>query len=568
MRFFYAVVLFIYFPFFGFGQSVGIPLNHDSYRILDRLEIKSGQLNTNYHSTMKPIDRLGATQFVQRIDTASDCELSDVDIDNIDFMYEENMEFSEKGRQKSRKPLFKIFYKHPAFLYHVDIPKFQMLVNPVVSLKFGYDTDKKGGGFKFENVRGAEIRGNVDNIFGFYAYITTKQAKYPGYATEKIDSNKAIPGAGYYKPFKSNGYDYFVGRGSVSLTPTEHISFQFGYDKNFIGDGYRSLFLSDWGNDYLFLKVNTRVWKLNYTNIFAELIAEYPRRQDTVLTKKYMAVHHLSIAPTRWLSLGIFESTVFSRPDVFELQYLNPVIFYRSIEQALGSPDNVVLGVNFKANFAKHFSLYGQFLLDELNFKEEFDFGETDNGFFYELTHPKRWWGTKFATQLGIKYIDAFGVDNLDIQFEGNMARPYTYQHYNKITTFTHYNQPLAHPLGANFTELITIINYQPLRELNLNLKYIHSIYGADSSGSNWGSNPTYVYTTREEEFGNYVQQGVKTKYNYAELAVSYQPWHGIYWDLNYVFRKVNSELDFNDRNTHFIQTGFRVNIPYKSMDY
>lgn len=98
-----------------------------------------------------------------------------------------------------------------------------------------------------------------------------------------------------------------------------------------------------------------------------------------------MAVHHLSIAPTRWLSLGIFESTVFSRPDVFELQYLNPVIFYRSIEQALGSPDNVVLGVNFKANFAKHFSLYGQFLLDELNFKEEFDFGETDNGFSTNL---------------------------------------------------------------------------------------------------------------------------------------------------------------------------------------
>lgn len=58
-------------------------------------------------------------------------------------MYEENMEFSEKGRQKTRKPLLKIFYKHPAYLFHVDIPKFQMLVNPVIAVKFGYDTDKK-----------------------------------------------------------------------------------------------------------------------------------------------------------------------------------------------------------------------------------------------------------------------------------------------------------------------------------------------------------------------------------------------------------------------------------------
>ncbi|MBX7224466.1 MAG: hypothetical protein K1X55_00415 [Chitinophagales bacterium] len=550
----------------SFGQSVGIPLNHDAYRMLDRLEIKSGQLNTSYHSTMKPIDRLGATRFTEKIDTATDCDLSEVDLENIDFLYEENMEFSAKGRQTTRKPLLKIFYKHPAYLFHVDIPKFQMMINPVIDLKFGYDTQSKG--FKFLNTRGAEIRGNVDNIFGYYAYITTKQAKYPEYVQQKIDSNKAIPGAGYYKPFKDGGYDYFVGRGYMTLTPTEHIGFTFGYDKNFIGDGYRSLFLSDWGNDYMFLKVNTRVWKINYTNIFAEVIREYPRRQDTILPKKYMAMHHFSIAPTRWLSLGIFESTVFSRPDVFELQYLNPLIFYRSIEQALGSPDNVFIGFNFKANFAKHFSLYGQLIFDELNFKEEFNFGETDKSFFYELTHPKRWWGTKFGTQLGLKYIDAFGVDNLDIQMEGNMVRPHTYQHYDIQTSYSHYNQSLAHPLGANFTELITIINYQPIRELNLNLKYIHSVQGLDSMGSNWGSNVLLDYTTRELEYGNYVQQGVETKTNYVEFLATYQPWHNVSIDFNYVFRKQNSEIDSRDQLTHFINTGFRINIPYKSMDY
>ena len=86
MRLFYTLILLIIGSNFGFSQSVGIVLNHDSYRILDRLEIKSGQLNTSYHSTMKPIDRLGATQFVQKIDTASDCDLSDDDIENTDFM--------------------------------------------------------------------------------------------------------------------------------------------------------------------------------------------------------------------------------------------------------------------------------------------------------------------------------------------------------------------------------------------------------------------------------------------------------------------------------------------------
>ena len=53
--------------------------------------------------------------------------------------------------------------------------------------------------------------------------------------------------------------------------PAKYLDFQFGYDKNFIGNGYRSLFLSDFGNSYLFLKINTRIWKFNYLNLFMEL---------------------------------------------------------------------------------------------------------------------------------------------------------------------------------------------------------------------------------------------------------------------------------------------------------
>jgi hypothetical protein len=48
-------------------------------------------------------------------------------------------------------------------------------------------------------------------------------------------------------------------------------------------------FLSDFGANYLFLKLNTNVWKFNYQNIFAELTKFYPRGGDGLLTKKYMA---------------------------------------------------------------------------------------------------------------------------------------------------------------------------------------------------------------------------------------------------------------------------------------
>ena len=71
-----------------------------------------------------------------------------------------------------------------------------------------------------------------------------------------------MPGVGFYKTFKQNGVDYFDARGYITFNAAKYIDFQFGYDKNFIGNGYRSMFLSDWGNSYLFLKINTRIWKL------------------------------------------------------------------------------------------------------------------------------------------------------------------------------------------------------------------------------------------------------------------------------------------------------------------
>lgn len=283
-----------------------------------------------------------------------------------------------------------------------------------------------------------------------------------------------------------------------------------------------------------------------------------------------MAIHHLTFNATRWLRLGIFESVVFARENTFELQYLNPIIFYRAVEQALGSPDNAFIGFDFRANFARHFSIYGQFLLDEMNFAKEFDFGNKDNGkgFFYELTHPQKWWATKFSSQLGMKYIDAFGIKNLDLQLEANMARPYTYAHYNLQTAYTHYNQPLAHPLGANFTELVSIINFQPIQKLTINAKYIHAKYGEDNDSTNYGKNIFANYGNREYEYGNYTGQGIQAKMNILELLISYMPFHNVNVDVNYVMRKVNSEDDARDRNTNYVNMAVRINIPYRTVDY
>jgi len=546
------------------AQGTYVPLNHDTYHILDRLEIKGGRLMNEFHTSNKPLDRAAVTQFVANLDTADSgtgTRFTMVDEANLNYLYLDNSDWSgELGDSIPKRTLLKVFYRNPAHLISVDVPKFKLYVDPALSFQLGMDTGDKG--LKYVNTRGVELRGQVDDFFGFYAYISENQAKYPDYVRQYINNGKGIPDAGYYKDFKTTGYDYFKARGYVTFSATKHVHFQFGYDKNFIGDGERSLFVSDFGNDYLFLKINTNVWKLNYQNVFAELIKEYPRKADTLLGKKYMAMHHLSVNATKWLNIGIFESVVFSRPNTFEFQYLNPLIFYRSIEQALGSPDNATLGLDFKTVFARHFSIYGQFLIDDLNFKEEF--GNNENKGFKKLTNSNKWWGTKVGAQFGIKYVDAFKVDNLDLQLEMNWVRPYVYGHKDLQTNWAHYNLPLAHPMGANLGEVIAIVRYQPMNKLTITAKHFRTRYGADNDTTNFGNDIFKSYNEIERTYGNNLGQGVNTKLNLFELLVTYQPWHNIYVDFNYVFRGLKSENPALNSREHFWNLAARMNIPYK----
>jgi ribosomal protein L21 len=158
-----------------------------------------------------------------------------------------------------------------------------------------------------------------------------------------VNDFRAVPGGGFYKVFKGDqsAYDYFDGRGYVTFNATKYIDFQLGYDKNFIGNGYRSLFLSDWGNSYLFAKINTRIWKFNYQNLFMELMPQFTKNGDTLLTRKYAAMHHLSMNVNPWLNVGLFEGVIFGRKDHFDFQYLNPIIFYRHIEGSVGDKINI-----------------------------------------------------------------------------------------------------------------------------------------------------------------------------------------------------------------------------------
>jgi hypothetical protein len=177
-------------------------------------------------------------------------------------------------------------------------------------------------------------------------------------------------------------------------------------------------------------------------------------------------------------------------------------------------------------------------------------------------------WVNKFGMQLGGKYINAFGVKNLDVQIEMNRVRPFTYSHNDTINNYTHYNQPLAHPLGANFMECIGIVRYQPFPKWVMNARVMYYYKGLDSSGKNFGGNIFRSYNTRVGEDGYRIGFGDKLTCLNAMINVSYELRQNLFFDLSYQFRNQKvASLNTND-NSNAIQFGMRLNMWQRQYDF
>ncbi|MDB5274109.1 MAG: hypothetical protein JWO58_2476 [Chitinophagaceae bacterium] len=569
-HFFVPVIVLFLLALRTSAQQAYLPLDPEKHHMLDRMDILSGKNSKLGHSSYKPYYR-------PNIQMASDSALenykktSKADSFQVNFFRNDQWElYANDSVGNSRKPFFKEFYRKKNSLLHVRKDYFTLQISPVLYLNAGRQTANNND-LLYINTRGAEIRGSIDNKIGFYFFAADNQMMMQDYAMQKTVlpgfSDPVVPGEGFAKYFKGNkGVDFITARGYFTFGITKHIKVQMGHDKNFIGNGYRSLFLSDNAAPYSFVKIITEVGKFRYTNLWADMNAGYMNGQR--YNNKIFTMHHLSYNARPNLNIGLFESIMQGPKDSaatstpWQLSYLNPVIFSRYIEQYQGSNDNSMLGIDLKWNFLHHFSFYSQVLLDEF--------------VLHEITHRTGWWGNKQALQLGLKYVNALGVKNLDFQAEMNYVRPYMYSHQTNFTSYTHYNQALAHPLGANFVEWIGIARYQPSKRLFLTGKLFYVKTGEDSSATvnnltnNNGGNifKSYDPIAHANTYGNKVGQGIATDIMMVSLQVSYMLRHNFYIDLYLQYRNKTSAIEARNLTTTYASGGIRWNIPWRVQEY
>lgn len=279
-------------------------------------------------------------------------------------------------------------------------------------------------------------------------------------------------------------------RGRVSFSPNKFFNFQTGWDNQFIGEGSRSLFLGDYGKPTGFGLARMNFWRVEYLMLYQFL-------QEKTMTNerknKFSTSHYLSYNVTRWLQLGLFESVVFQPKDTllnrgFEPEYLNPSVFFRPQEYALGSSDNVLIGLDAKIKI-KGLTLYGQLMMDEFNLAD--------------IKGRTRWWANKYAVQLGIKTAFDRKQNYFFLRSEMNIVRPYTYSHLSNSQSYTHLGQALAHPYGANFAEILSEIMWQRKKWRGY-LFASYSLKGLDRDAVNWGGNIQIPYINRPVELNDY----------------------------------------------------------------
>ena len=426
-----------------------------------------------------------------------------------------NLDSLKNSLNKPKSTWFgrKLLNEHMAVVEGKD---YWITFDPMVDLQLGKDSK---GGKTYNNTRAIQINGGIGSKFNFATSFYESQGKFADYVNKYIESMPPaggnpgiIPGRGIAKPFGNGGFDYPVSEAYISYSPSEHFNFQFGNGKNFIGDGYRSLFLSDVASPYTYFKITTTFWKVRYTNLY--MTAQDVRPELTVdgaYKHKYIAIHYLDWNVSKKFNLGFFESVIWqdSNGRGLDVNFLNPLIFYTSAEFSTGSrAGNTLLGFSMKYRM-KNIALYSQLIIDDFRISE--------------MTKRNGWWANKNGMQLGVKYFDAFKIKNLYLQAEYNSVRPYTYSHDELNFNYGHNDQPLAHPWGANFRELIGIASYTKDRWF-ANAKLVVGKKGFDfnSSTISYGGDIYKVNDYRLGDYGNKNGQGNKATILIGDLQVGY----------------------------------------------
>lgn len=445
---------------------------------------------------------------------------------------------SSKQYYKFTNVLFK------KYLVEVKGKDFYIKLSPAIDFSIGRDLSDTISRTLFQNSKGIHVEGTLFKNFSFSTSLYENQGRYANYETAYYSSlgelypgdstygrqNAVIPGGGRTKPFKGDGFDYAYAIGYFVYAPFKFLSVTAGNNSQFVGDGHRSLLLSDNSYSAPYFRID---WDIHPKFSFSYMRSRHMnlmRRPATGSVESYYeakgySVNYFTYKPTKKIAISLFESGEWNRGDSITSKHSHPM-FYNPIPFLSGlvlkDKNEVVslLGLNVGYQVGKLHRLYAQVAMNDYNAK-------------------------KLGFQVGYRGYNYFGLKDFMLQVEYNYTASNLYQSSNPRLNTAHFNLPLAHVKGNGFQEIMLRSNY----EIKRIYAEVTAIYYLLSNYSSTSLLPTYATQTLQSNnvFYGAVEIGYRfnRKMNFCVFG-------------NYTFRTIDDPMMLTTNQLNIgVRTGF-----------
>lgn len=401
------------------------------------------------------------------------------------------------------------------YLFHRELIQLKdstakIWITPLFDLTLGSES-RDTSGLKIQNTRGARVEGIFGNKFFFSTSFYENQAVLPSYQrtfvigkgelypnlTKKnyYQSNAVIPGGTRTKEFKVNGFDYTYAIGNVSYFPTPKWGIHWGNQPVFVGNGHRSLIWSD--NSPAFMN-NRTTYQPNKRWYFQSIHGRgfnlmrraFATSVEANYEPKLFNISSVYFKPIESLTIGLNETSIWYRGDSVKSSSISPTFFiplpFAGITQLAINDHKVATQIALDASL------------------------KVGTNWYYAQVTRQMIGKSNGAIQLGCRLFPLKKLPSWMLQLEWNYSAKNTAHGPIPRLNFSHYNLPVAHPLGDNFNELLLRTHIEFLKywsvDCQLNI-FTHSVTA-----------PNTMLPVADPLFLNYqssVNQYVEIAYNF-----------------------------------------------------
>jgi hypothetical protein len=448
---------FFYYPVNS--QDVFHHLSNTSvYEFLD--ELTCLHIITDVNTAVRPYSRMQIARWLKQ---------ADENRDRLNTRQQKDLDFHLRDFNKELIGTKSAFKKRLDLFYYSDT-LFKITVNPV----FGYQYWSNEKENFFHRWNGAEFHATIGNHVGIYASLRDNlekiQLEKPYYLNQRT-------GAAYKESPTSLKGEYSEARGGITYSwkwghaslVKDHFSWGTHYNGANIFSGKTPSF------PHLKLQMHPVKW-LHFNYVHGFLVSDVVdttrsykagAKNRTVFVQKYLAANMFTVEPFKNLQVSVGNSIVYS--DEFQLAYLIPVYFFKSVDHTTTNTSGNFTGQNSQFYFdissrnIKYLHLYLSVFVDEFS-KARFNTDQASNFISVKaggaLSHP--------------------ALFNTTLIGEYTRTNPGVYKHFVNSTTFESNRFNLGHYLRDNAEEIYLAVKFRPISRLYIKASYTAARKGPD----------------------------------------------------------------------------------------